>query len=1183
MSLAREPDAEPIPGYKLIEPLGSGGFGEVWKCVAPGGLFKAIKFVYGNLNSQDGDAAAAEQENKALQRIKEVRHPFVLSTERIEIIDGELVIVSELADKSLHDLYVECQSSGLLGIPREQLLSFVRDAAEALDHMFQKHNLQHLDIKPRNLFVISDRVKVADFGLVKTLERQSGSGLMTGVTPLYASPETFNGRISEHSDQYSLAIVYQELLTGQRPFSGKNVRQLAIQHLSEEPEVRSLPEAERPIVARALAKDPAQRFPNCLAFVRGLITARAPITVASPELATAGSRPKTMVDTLEDLLLDQQNADVVPESPKPAEPIDEISQLGITVAQPDTGSLRPTLVIGLGSYGRRALRELRCRFIDHFGDLSRIPLLRFLYVDIDPEEIRQASRGSPEVAFAPAETQHLPLQQPGSYRRRSLDQLMEWMPREKLYTLPRDLTPRGSRALGRLAFADNYLRFQARLRRELHQASHPDSLYQAVTLTGLALRDSVPRVYVIAAAGGGSSGFLVDLGYALRSVLKLVGHPVAHVSLLLHCGAPTDPATPPTELANIYATLTELNHFGDPAVPFSAQYSADGNRVTESAFPYGAIYLLATRDRAPELLRDSVAHLGSYLFHDITTPLGLRLDRSRQAPIPESATRFRSFGTHAVWFPRGLLLRHAARQTLGTLLESWMSTDAALVPSDIPTICTDAWIGAGLLPEAFDENLVTTAGGGIDGGLAGGMNAMLAVLEQESQQSSASENPGTWARHALIRVLEWVGTNPAIESHLSKARFNLADTRKSRLSRALTSALQKLAEEAGKTLSGVANEFMDRPNVPRLAAAEAALLHYQGLCEKAAQSCSQRREQQAVQTEQAWERVDATVATCVAESSGFRLFGRGSSRRALRAFLEQAGVYAQQRLTEDLAAAAQQFFTSLHGILGERRNDISFCLQRLRALKDNLHPLVGALDTIAVAAANMDSTPSQSPLPSPETYWDSIRDSLTVRVVLPQGETDLEVASSRFAESLTEQQWHELDESVQEQVLTPRGGLHAACSGLTDVVRSLTGPLLQAAANYLGTQLPVTDVAQVELAIPTTGADDLANRLHEYLEQARPLVASDNPANEIPFLLFPASAAGKSLSDEVKAVLPEVQALRVPGQADLMFCREQGYLTAEDLRRTFTQARAAYTELATVPHASPHSRFDINDWLPLDP
>src|SRR5689334_6666557 len=231
MSFIREPNAEPIAGYRLIEPIGSGGFGEVWKCEAPGGIYKAIKFVYGNLNSVEGDAAGAEQELKALQRVKEVRHPFVLSMDRIEVVNGELVIVMELANKSLHDSFEEAQSAGLVGIPRDGLLRYIRDAAEALDHMNERHGLQHLDIKPRNLFLVSGRVKVAGFGLVKRLERSGSSGILGAVTPLYAPPETFTSEISCNSDQYSLAIVYQELLTGHRPFNGKNARQLAQQHM----------------------------------------------------------------------------------------------------------------------------------------------------------------------------------------------------------------------------------------------------------------------------------------------------------------------------------------------------------------------------------------------------------------------------------------------------------------------------------------------------------------------------------------------------------------------------------------------------------------------------------------------------------------------------------------------------------------------------------------------------------------------------------------------------------------------------------------------------------------------------------------------------------------------------------------------------------------------------------------
>src|SRR5262249_60146833 len=134
------------------------------------------------LNSLDVDGARAEQELKALNRVKEVRHPF--SMDRIEVVEGELVIVMELADRNLHDAFEECLTAGLVGIPRDTLLGYVRDAAEALDHMNEQHNLQHLDIKPRNLFLVSNPVKVADFGLVKHLDRSGGSGVLGRVTPL---------------------------------------------------------------------------------------------------------------------------------------------------------------------------------------------------------------------------------------------------------------------------------------------------------------------------------------------------------------------------------------------------------------------------------------------------------------------------------------------------------------------------------------------------------------------------------------------------------------------------------------------------------------------------------------------------------------------------------------------------------------------------------------------------------------------------------------------------------------------------------------------------------------------------------------------------------------------------------------------------------------------------------------
>src|SRR5437588_4826564 len=269
MAVRIESHAEPIPGYRLIERLGGGGFGEVWKAEAPGGLHKAIKFVFGDLRGAGDAGQRAEQELKALSRVKTVRHPYILSLERYDIVDGQLMIVMELADRNLWDRFRECRAQGLPGIPRAELLRYVQEAAEALDLMNIEHQLQHLDIKPQNLFLVHNHAKVADFGLVKDLEGMMAS-VTGGVTPVYAAPETFDGWVSRFCDQYSLAIVYQELLTGQRPFNGTNVRQLIMQHLQAAPNLASLPLGDQSVVSRALSKNPDHRYPSCRDFLRAL-------------------------------------------------------------------------------------------------------------------------------------------------------------------------------------------------------------------------------------------------------------------------------------------------------------------------------------------------------------------------------------------------------------------------------------------------------------------------------------------------------------------------------------------------------------------------------------------------------------------------------------------------------------------------------------------------------------------------------------------------------------------------------------------------------------------------------------------------------------------------------------------------------------------------------------------------
>src|SRR4029077_2567539 len=132
--------AEPIPGYRIQERIGAGGYGEVYRAEAPGGIAQAIKVVVGL-----HDDERAQRELNSLNRIKEVRHPFLLSLERIELVDGHLVIVAELATSSMKNLFDQHLRAGEFGIPRAELLQHLRDAADALDYIFKEYSLQHLD------------------------------------------------------------------------------------------------------------------------------------------------------------------------------------------------------------------------------------------------------------------------------------------------------------------------------------------------------------------------------------------------------------------------------------------------------------------------------------------------------------------------------------------------------------------------------------------------------------------------------------------------------------------------------------------------------------------------------------------------------------------------------------------------------------------------------------------------------------------------------------------------------------------------------------------------------------------------------------------------------------------------------------------------------------------------------
>jgi hypothetical protein len=608
MAVRIESQAEPIPGYRLIERIGGGGFGEVWKAEAPGGLHKAIKFVYGDLQTvDDDDSVRAEQELKAMRRVQTVRHPYILSLERYDIVEGQLIIVMELADKNLWDRFRECRSQGLPGIPREELLRYLEETSEALDLMNKEYQLQHLDIKPQNLFLVHNHIKVADFGLVKDLEGMVAS-VTGGVTPVYAAPETFDGWISRFCDQYSLAIVYQELLTGQRPFSGSNVRQLILQHLQGLPDLNPLPVTDREAIRKALSKNPEDRHPNCVALVKAL---RDSERAAAEGDGVTGRRGDALTGNGTSSVTPSPGRPVTPSPSEPATRVirgpeegaraggeiseDARTQPSPTVATPGPGSgagdgvLFPALVIGLGDAGLRILRRTCATLAERFGSLAALPQLRFLYLDTDPEAVRQATAEADGAPLRRSEVLLAPLHRPSHYlKAQAKTRLDTWFDLKMLYRIPRSACSAGLRALGRLAFADNYRVIAQRLREELRECTRPQTLAEAARQTGLGMRMDRPRVYVVTSlAGGTGSGMFLDLAYAVRSLLRQLGyeHPEVVGVLLLPGLAEGGAARPGAGAAvaaagNAYAALAELSHFSNRGTTFTAAFDVGEAQVT---------------------------------------------------------------------------------------------------------------------------------------------------------------------------------------------------------------------------------------------------------------------------------------------------------------------------------------------------------------------------------------------------------------------------------------------------------------------------------------------------------------------------------------------------------------------------------------------------------------------------
>src|SRR5437868_9550951 len=258
--------------YELEELVGSGGMSTVFRARDQQlGRRVAIKILHERYGDDPEYVERFRREARAVARLS---HPNIVTVIDRGADDGRQYIVFEHVDgENLKELVVR---SGRLPVRRALELALAVADGLAFAH---DHGLVHRDVKPQNVLLSREgEVKVTDFGIARSLHMDHGvtqTGTVLG-TGEYLAPEQASGKpVSPATDVYSLGVVLWELLAGEVPFKGDNFVAVALRHVNEPvPHLRDVRPDVSPRLAaaveRALAKDPASRFPSMGALAKEL-------------------------------------------------------------------------------------------------------------------------------------------------------------------------------------------------------------------------------------------------------------------------------------------------------------------------------------------------------------------------------------------------------------------------------------------------------------------------------------------------------------------------------------------------------------------------------------------------------------------------------------------------------------------------------------------------------------------------------------------------------------------------------------------------------------------------------------------------------------------------------------------------------------------------------------------------
>lgn len=275
--------------YELLEVVGSGGMSVVFKARhLVLGTTVCVKVLRGQLFGNAGGMPRLKREAKALASLE---HPNILRAIAFDSDGDKIFLVTEFLDGI--DL---AQLLKREPISQERLLLLFEQLLNALEYA-HKQGLVHRDLKPSNILVTSkngiETVKILDFGVAKMLQDDSfqkltKSGSILG-TPYYMAPEQCTaGGVDPRSDIYSLGCILYECLTGETPFLGDSAMEVMMHHVKDTAPIPA--GALGQVIAKAMAKNPADRFQTAATFLQSLREASEANSTTPPGAIPRSSR-----------------------------------------------------------------------------------------------------------------------------------------------------------------------------------------------------------------------------------------------------------------------------------------------------------------------------------------------------------------------------------------------------------------------------------------------------------------------------------------------------------------------------------------------------------------------------------------------------------------------------------------------------------------------------------------------------------------------------------------------------------------------------------------------------------------------------------------------------------------------------------------------------------------------------